>query len=287
MCIYKKIWKLFIITGIFIIQGCTETQPKMSTAAENVFVLEQTFTIPDLERQRTIRIYLPEGYKQSQDRYPVLYMHDGQNLFDDKTSYAGEWGVDETMNHLAKENGLSLIVVGIDNGQELRMNELSPWPNKEFGAAEGESYMNFIVDIIKPYIDDNYRTLTDKENTAIMGSSMGGLISHYAIFNYPEIFSKAGIFSPSFWFSEAVYPFSDPKKLSENSRLYYLIGDKEGDESVANMKKMTHQLIDKGFSKSNLIAKVVKDGDHSEHFWKTEFPEAILWLFEGNNKIGK
>lgn len=175
----------FIVTSLLLVQGCDTEHDKPSTATKNVIILEKTLTIPKLNRQRRLRIYLPENYQLSKQHYPVLYMHDAQNLFDDKTAYAGEWGIDETLNRLAAENGLSLIVVGIDNGLELRMNELSPWPNQEYGVAEGEQYMDFIVNEVKPFIDKSYRTLTDKNNTAIMGSSMGGLISHYAIFEYP------------------------------------------------------------------------------------------------------
>jgi len=101
-------------------------------------------------------------------------MHDGQNLFDNSTSYAGEWGIDETLNKLAKRKVLSLIVVGIDNGLDKRMNELSPWENTSYGRAEGKQYMDFVVNIVKPHTDHKYRTLSDQSNTAIMGSSMGG-----------------------------------------------------------------------------------------------------------------
>src|SRR6185369_7256568 len=107
----------------------------------------------------------------SERRYPVIYMHDGQNLFDDATSYAGEWGVDETLNELARSHGFEAIVVGIDNGQDRRMTELNPWDNPRFGKAEGAAYMSFIVDVVKPYVDARYRTRSDAQSTAIIGSS--------------------------------------------------------------------------------------------------------------------
>ena len=270
---------LLILVTLILLQACGDEQERISTASANVAVLEQTLTIPVLKRLRTIRIYLPEDYQQSKQHFPVLYMHDAQNLFDDKTSYAGEWGIDETLNRLAKEEGLSLIVVGIDNGSELRMNELSPWPNEDYGIVDGEQYMLFIVNVVKPFIDENYRTHADKNNTAIMGSSMGGLISHYAIFEYPDVFSKAGIFSPSFWYSNKVFEFSKPSKLSDDSRLYFLVGGEEDGSMVTDFNKMTSQLINDGFNKQNLYSKVVDGGEHNELLWRTEFPEAILWLF--------
>ena len=269
-----------IVCSIVLAACAKEEAPRAPSAASNVEVLEQEFTIPDLERPRLIRIYLPPDYEDSERHYPVLYMHDGQNLFDDSTSYAGEWGVDETLNELFEKQSFGLIVVGIDNGGEKRMNELSPWPNDQFGEAEGRQYMDFLVDDVKSFVDQNYRTLPDQENTAIMGSSMGGLISHYAIFEYPQVFSKAGIFSPSYWFSNEVYGFSEPDKLPDNARLYFLMGGKEGRGSISDMEKMTKQILDGGVPENRLKSMVVPGGEHSEAFWRANFEAAITWLFD-------
>src|ERR1700680_1042692 len=173
---------------------------KPSTAQPNVYVLPTPFVIPDLNRERTVRIYLPPGYTHGKRRYPVLYMHDGQNLFDEATANAaGEWGVDEKLNALAKSRGLKGIVVGIDHGGAERSHELNSWDNPEFGKGEGAQYLSFIVDVLKPWIDQHSRTLRDRRHTMIMGSSMGGLISSYAISRYPQVFGGAGIFSPAYW----------------------------------------------------------------------------------------
>jgi predicted alpha/beta superfamily hydrolase len=122
--------------------------PRPSTAQPNVHVLPTPFVMAGLNRQRTVRVYLPPGYEGSRARYPVLYMHDGQNLFDDATAYAGEWGIDESLNALAKSRGLRLIVVGIDNGGADRIHELNAWDNPEFGPGEGAQYMAFIVETL-------------------------------------------------------------------------------------------------------------------------------------------
>src|SRR5206468_2794112 len=132
---------LCVITAWF---GAASAENRPSTAQPNVHVLAP-LRMPGLERERTLRIYLPPGYEKTQRRYPVLYMHDGQNLFDAATSYAGEWGVDETLNELARSSHLELIVVGIDNGDLKRMQELNPWDNEKYGAGEGREYMRFIV----------------------------------------------------------------------------------------------------------------------------------------------
>lgn len=163
--------------------------------------------IPQLDnRERRIWVYLPPDYNQSNRRYPVLYMHDGQNLFDQATSFAGEWQVDETLERLFKEKGFAIIVVGIDNGGERRIDEYSPWVNSEYGrGGEGDAYVRFIVETLKPYIDSKYRTLPNE--TGIMGSSLGGLISIYAGFKYPEVFKYVGAMSSAFWFNPEIYEF--------------------------------------------------------------------------------
>ncbi|MBV1907673.1 MAG: hypothetical protein KUG78_00035 [Kangiellaceae bacterium] len=272
---------IVVLFTVFVVQACQEeVVPRIPSATSNVTVLEKELIIPGLNRNRKLRIYLPTNYETASERYPVLYMHDGQNLFDDVTSYVGEWGVDESLNELAQKNNLSLIVVGIDNGGEKRMNELSPWENSDFGVAEGKAYMAFIVGTVKPMIDKLYRTKKDSKNTAIMGSSMGGLISHYAAFEYPDIFSKVGVFSPSFWFSNEVYPFSQSSKLKDNVKLYYLMGGEEGSNAIENMNKMVEQLKSQGMSDAQIYSKVPTKGKHSESFWRQEFKQAILWLFE-------
>lgn len=268
---------------VLAVSGCgyfAEPEPMAPSAQDNVLVVDEPLIISGLDRPRQIRLYLPPGYDQSDKRYPVLYMHDAQNLFDDATSFVGEWHVDETLNRLASEAGLELIVVGIDNGQEKRMNELSPWPNERFGVAEGEQYMQFIVKQVKPYIDSEYRTLSDRDNTAIMGSSMGGLISHFAIFAHGDIFSRAGIFSPSYWYSEEVYRYSAEQPLAADARLFFLMGEKEGDNMVVNMQRMVEQIKQQGHDARLMSSKVTPDAEHNETFWSSEFGDAIVWLME-------
>lgn len=265
---------------VLILTGCgpRDSAPRPASATENVHILP-AMTITELERQRVIRVYLPPSYSTSTRTYPVIYMHDGQNLFDDATSYSGEWGIDETLNKIAAETDLEWIVVGIDNGGEKRMNELSPWANEEYGAAEGDAYMNFIVRQVKPMIDDTYRTQPDRENTAIIGSSMGGLISHYAILAHSDVFSRAGIFSPSYWFSDEVTKYTQDAELRSDARLILVIGERETRGMKRDMNAMYDLLLDKGHPKTGLRAKVVADGIHHETFWRSEFAEAILWLY--------
>ena len=273
------------LTVIMSMLVACEQQHSESTATDNVIILEQEFTMPELQRTRQVRLYLPPGYKDSDDHYPVLYMHDAQNLFDIQSAYAGEWRVDETLNTLHAEKGIAVIVVGIDNGGDKRMNELSPWQNNDFGKAEGQAYVGFIVEHLKPYIDMHYRTKPDVSNTGIMGSSMGGLISQYAIFEYPNVFSKAGVYSPSFWFSDVVYKHANEKlsHLSSEHKIHYLVGTEEGSDTVANVKKMvsiiTENTTSQAINQPVLLVNTVPDGAHNESFWAQHFAKTIEFLY--------
>jgi len=251
-----------------------------ASAQPNVQVLENAVQIPGLNRERTLRVYLPPGYEQGNKRYPVMYMHDAQNLFDAATSYAGEWGVDEILNDLAKSEGLELIVVGIDNGQEHRNTELSPWANEHLGEPEGAEYTRFIVEVVKPFIDKKYRTKKGRPHTAIMGSSLGGLISHYALYTYPKVFSKAGIFSPSYWVSNKVFDLTKENPVPANTRLYMVVGKKEGPGMYENMEKMYAFIKAQGHPADHISAETNLEGEHNEAFWNSEFADAVKWLFK-------
>jgi alpha-glucosidase len=247
--------------------------------ASNVHVIDSLFVINKLDRTRKLRVYLAPGYQDSKENYPVLYMHDGQNLFDNATSYTGEWKVDEALNLLSEKEAINIIVVGIDNGQEKRINEMAPWEHERFGKAEGKEYMDFIVKQVKPFIDNEYRTLTDKENTAIMGSSMGGLITHYAVLEYPNIFNKAAIFSPSYWYSDKVFQFTEGKSIANCAKIYLIVGRKEGKNMEKPAKAMHNLILEKGHPEQNIFFGSIKGQYHGEGFWGQEFSAAVRWLF--------
>jgi predicted alpha/beta superfamily hydrolase len=210
----------------------------------------------------------------------VIYMHDAQNLFDDATSYAGEWGIDETLDAFARTRGFEAIVVGIDHGDAERVRELSPWTNPRYGPAAGEQYMAFVVDVVKPFIDARYRTRPDRENTAIAGSSMGGLVSHYALLRYPQVFGKAAIFSPSYWYSDAVYTQTLAHPWPAGTRAYFYIGGREGDESVPDLRRMVALLATPDRPPGDITVHVAPEAEHNERAWRAEFPRAIAWLFD-------
>ncbi|MEO0788753.1 MAG: alpha/beta hydrolase-fold protein [Bacteroidota bacterium] len=251
-----------------------------STAAQNVTIIATDFPMTALDRVRRIWLYLPPDYATSGRDYPVLYMQDGQNVFDAATSFSGEWEVDETLNTLFAQGDPGAIVVAVDNGGSERLAEYTPWPNPTYGGGDGNDYIDFLVNDLKPYIDANYRTKTEQENTAILGSSLGGLISTYAALSRPDVFGKVGALSPAYWINrqelaDYVADISSPTPL----RLHQLIGIPEGETFVQDMLDMESQLLQVGYPDEEILSIQHLDGAHSEWYWAREFADVYQWLF--------
>lgn len=252
------------------------------SATKSVSVMDSVFAMPQLGRTRRVWIYLPPDYASSTKRYPVLYMHDGQNVFDAATSYAGEWGVDETLDSLHARGDRGVIVVAPDHAGDRRMHEYSPWVNARYGGGEGDAYVEFLVKTLKPYIDQKYRTLPDRAHTAVAGSSMGGLISYYAALKHPDVFGMAGVFSPAFWIAPEIVKFTRAAKLAAWPRLYFVSAQNEATtrQQLAVMEPLLQELAGLGYiTGEDLVSYVIPDGAHSEWFWRREFPKAYTWLF--------
>ena len=263
------------------VEGWSSPQEKKHTLSANVKILSENFAVPQLKTTRKIWIYLPPDYETSGKKYPVIYMHDGQNLFDEFTSFSGEWNVDETMNKIFAETGKSAIVVGIDNGGDKRLAEYSPWNNEKYKTlGEGNLYVDFLAKTLKPFIDKTYRTEPQASKTIIMGSSMGGLISLYAAVKYPNIFGKAGIFSPAFWFvSKDLNLYLNVNKSNlKNSKFYFVAGKNEDESMVPEIENVDRSLLKKSVPEKNIIVKIDEDGTHSESYWKRELQAGLIWL---------
>jgi predicted alpha/beta superfamily hydrolase len=259
-----------------IVQGWADhfsPKPKIITASKQVIIIDTAFFIPQLQRKRRVWVYLPEDYRTSSKRYPVLYMHDGQNVFDDATSYAGEWGVDEFMDTVQLKK---CIIVAVDHGSEKRLNEYNPYDNDRFGNGEGKLYVDFLVKTLKPFIDKKYRTLKDKANTFIAGSSMGGLISMYAVLKYPKVFGSAGVYSPAFWVGPKIYEEIKMKGAAVNSKIYLFAGKLENESMVPDMLK-AYNAIHK-ISKSKMKVVIRDEGKHNEATWRKDFPDFYKWI---------
>lgn len=258
---------------------------KKHTASHNVHIVATDFDMPQLERSRKIWIYLPENYKEGNNKYPVLYMQDGQNLFDDYTAFSGEWNVDETLDDLIKNGTPACIVVGIDNGPQ-RMTEYNPYTFEKFGKGEGDKYLEFIVKTLKPYIDKHYNTLKNPQNTMIAGSSMGGLIAYYALLKHPDTFGNAGIFSPSFWIADKIKMLTDTNGSKLKGKLFFYIGAKEGKENVENMEDIVKRLGD--ISTASIYSIVDPEGKHNEQAWRKWFAFFYKWVMaDGFNNVIK
>jgi len=244
------------------------------TASANLHILSDTFRMPQLNSTRRVWIYLPVDYATSGRKYPVIYMQDGQNLFDDFTSSYGEWGIDEILDKLPAMD--QCIIVGIDHGGEKRITEYDPYDSK-YGKGRGDDYVDFLVKTLKPYIDQHYRTRPDARYTTIGGSSVAGIISLYAILKYPKVFGNAGVFSPAFWITPQLYKYAETHPLTKSAKIYFVCGDDESDDMVPDMHKMLSIIRSNGLSPQNSPEVIVKGAKHNEKQWNADFPAFYFW----------
>ncbi|HWQ14881.1 MAG TPA: glycogen debranching protein GlgX [Roseiflexaceae bacterium] len=255
------------------------TTPGAHTVA-GTLVTVAGFHSPQLGNTRDILVHLPPAYYYGDTRYPVIYMHDGQNLFDEATSYAGEWHVDEAMEQLARR-GRPAIVVGIPNMGARRLDEYSPFAGGD-GGGQGDAYLSFIVDTLKPYIDRAFRTRPNREHTGILGSSMGGLISLYAFFRRPDVFGFVGALSPAFWFAGgAIFPLVQDAQPPKG-RIYLDIGTAERERTVQSARHMRDLLVARGYRPGRWLRYVEEKGAaHTEAAWARRLPGALAFLLPG------
>ncbi|WP_345057486.1 alpha/beta hydrolase-fold protein [Hymenobacter glaciei] len=262
--------------------------PKKHTATSQVHVLAQAFAMPQLGRTRRVLVYLPADYAtQPKRRYPVLYLHDGQNVFDEATSFSSEWGIDETLDQLRKagQDAAGSIVVAVDNGNEFRSDEYIPWHSEGLKGqphqgGQGSAYVDFLAQTLKPYVDKHYRTQSDVAHTGIAGSSLGGLISVYAALKYPQVFGEVGAFSPAFWVcNDSLQAYARTHPAARTARFYFVCGPKESETMLPLMVQWRNELRAGGVPAANLSFHSPVDGEHKEWFWRREFPAAYRFLF--------
>lgn len=249
---------------------------------------------PQLGNQRDVVVYLPPSYAYSDRRYPVLYMHDGQNLFDNAASFAGEWGVDEAMETLSAQSQLEGIVVGVPNLGEQRLNEYSPFVDAKLGGGRGAAYVAFLAETLKPLIDAHFRTRTERQATGIMGSSMGGLISLYAFFERGDVFGFAGVMSPSLWFANgAIYNYVETavfqpgkiyldagtRELGGGSWPQVIVQRAQSRSYYASVRRMKRVLANKGYRPvRDLLHVEEKWANHNESAWARRMPLALRFF---------
>lgn len=249
-----------------------------------------------LDRETHLLAYLPPSYETSNREYPVVYMHDGQNLFDERTSNDGEWRVDETMEALADE-GIEAIVVGVPCDPNARGVEYSPFSPGGSGAEDGpydpaemggggaDRYLSFLVERVAPIVEGEFRTKTDREHRGLVGSSLGGLVSLYGVFEYPDRFGFAGVLSPAFWWTEGQIFEYVAGQSRVPGRFYLDVGGDEMPDSPElseryrqEARRMVDLLEESGYDDSELKFVLEEDAVHHEDAWARRFPEAIRFL---------
>lgn len=219
-------------------------------------------------------VYLPPSYDTSDRRYPVLYMQDGQNLFDHATAFNGQdWHVDETMERLSTD-GYEAIIVGINHGNEQRLIEYNPFPGR--WGARGDEYVAFLCDQLKPFIDSQFRTLPEHDATGILGSSMGALISLYAFFSRPAVFGLCGAMSPSLFVGNKAivrYVTEAPFNLG---KIYLDNGTRE-----PSARQLYEVLMNRGYRiRTDLKYVAEHAGTHTESAWARRLPGALRFLLK-------
>ena len=265
--------------------------PRKSTRTGDIRI-HADFESPQLGNKRTVQVWLPPGYgSDAARRYPVLYMHDGNNVFDAATAFGGvEWAADETATRLIAESRIRpLIIVAIDNTPD-RANEYTPTADAKWGGGKGDKFLAFIAETLKPFIDKTYRTLPDRANTSIGGSSLGGLISLYAAFKRPDVFGSAAVVSPSVWWNDRqIIAFVRDAAAEIKPRLWIDIGTDEGakegrlenyNRAVSDCRDLVAALEKRGMQgDGDFKFEIIEGGRHNERDWAARFDRILLFLF--------
>jgi len=254
----------------------------------------ETFSLPDFLAGRRVWVYLPSGYEDRGDcRYPVLYLFDGQNVFNEATSFAGEWRVDETLEQLISAGRVApLIVVAVDNGGGQRTAEYTPWPSRQYaGSGGGQDHLKQWLEFLLPHVNATYRTRSGADQTGLGGSSLGGLMSLYGGFAHPEIFGRVGAFSPTLHTADerllrfcAEQPDRPPTvyvDMGTREQGFFSDRDHNGtDDAVDLLRRLQKVLQGRGYLGGwDLLLVEDEGGQHNEAAWARRFPAAVEFLF--------
>lgn len=268
----------------------TRTHPEKIHTLTGDIRFHQAFHSRFLEHDRDVIVYLPPGYRKTRmKRYPVLYLHDGQNLFDGATSFipGRDWQVDETAERLIRTGQIEpLIIVGVYNTGLDRVDEYTPTPDerlKKGGSAD--LYGRMLIEELKPFMDSRYRTLEGSENTGLGGSSLGGLVSLYLGLKNPHVFSKLAIISPSAWWDHRMIIHEvESLAAKPDLRIWLDIGTAEG-EAVKALPPLRDALLDKGWKlDEDLKYFEAADASHDERAWAERVDPVLRFLFPKTKK---
>jgi predicted alpha/beta superfamily hydrolase len=244
-----------------------------------------SFTSQKLPSTRGVWVYLPPTYvENTESRFGVLYMHDAQNLFSAATAFGGnEWMVDETLDAASEDGSIrETIVVGVEN-TAARIDELTPTADPSYGGGKADQYLAMVVDEIKPMVDKDLRTIATREQTGVMGSSLGGLVSAYAGVRRGDVFGLIGAMSPSTWWDGTVIlgeVSSLPTRPAKPLRIYVDSGDSgASNDDVTNTTALAARYRTVGYTDQKDLLHVVQPGAvHNETYWASRLPAALHFL---------
>ena len=248
-------------------------------------IKHQQFPSRFLCNQRDLIIYLPPGYHAQPDRqYPVLYLHDGQNLFDGATSFIPgmDWHVGHTADQCIQEGSVEpLIIVGIYNAGKHRLQEYTPTRMPRLGGGRATRYAKFLIEEVSPFVQYNYRILGGMQNTGIGGSSLGGLVSLFLGLRMPHVFGKIAALSPSVWWNQRVIlRFADAAPVDPRPLLWLDIGTREGGRIVEDVERFRDVLLRKGWRwEQDLHYERVVGAEHNEAAWAQRVGPFLQFLF--------
>ncbi len=247
-----------------------------------VQLISDQFYIPQLNKTRKIWALLPHDYDESSESYPVMYLQDAQNLFNENTSF-GNWEIDKKLAVMSEYKIGKIIIIAIEHAKEDRIKEYSVGKTV-LGKGQGKLYIDFLIQTLKPYVDKNYRTKPEREFTGIGGSSMGGLISIYSGFLYSNIFGKLMIFSPSLWVVPKMNFLDQNQENTDLTKIYIYAGGDESKTMISHVELFRNKLLQNHYvnDKTKIQLSINPHGKHTESYWSDEFPKAIEWLFFNN-----
>lgn len=240
-------------------------------------LISDEFEIPQLNTTRKVWALLPHDYDYSNESYPVMYLQDAQNLFNENAGY-GNWEIDKKLAVMSEYKVGKIIVIAVEHAEADRVKEYNVGKTI-LGKGQGKKYIKFLVETLKPYVDSNFRTKKEREFTGIGGSSMGGLVSIFSGIRYPDVFGKLMIFSPSLWVSPKIKikNYND----SDTTRIYLYAGGDESETMIEHVETFKNRMLESEFidDKMKINLSINKLGKHNETYWSDEFPKAIEWLF--------
>lgn len=243
-----------------------------------------------LRNQRDLIVYLPPGYQeQPHRRFPALFLHDGQNLFDGATSFIPgmDWHVGQSADYCIQAGLVEpLIIVGIYNAGKQRLGEYTPTRMPKLGGGRANRYAKFLLEEVRPFLLSNYRVLTGAENTGIGGSSLGGLVSLYLGLRLPHVFGKIAALSPSVWWNQRVIlRFADAAPVDPLPRMWLDIGTREGGRTVEDVERFRDILLGKGWRPGrDLHYQRVEGAEHNEAAWAQRVAPFLQFLFPAGER---